>query len=66
MIIPGVCGTMLPVQQGYLGCPYCGAGRLLKVLPETQAENLQVYCRKCKRELIVNIHKGQCYLSRSR
>lgn len=66
MIIPANRGTILPVEQSYLRCPYCGAGRLLKVLPETQAENLQVYCRKCKRELIVNIYEGQCYLSRSR
>lgn len=66
MIVYAECGTMLPVRQGYLGCPYCGAGKLLRILPQTKAVNLQVYCRRCKRELIVNIREGQCYTSQGR
>lgn len=63
MIKDGIRGTMLPVEQGYLRCPSCGARNIQRVLPETRADNLQVYCRRCKRELIVNIRQGQCYLS---
>lgn len=66
MITAAECGTMLPVRQGYLGCPYCGAGKLLRILPQTKAANLQVYCRRCKRELIVDIREGQCYMSQGR
>ena len=64
MINSGSCGIVLATKGGYLACPYCGASRLQRIRPETRAESLQVYCRKCKRELIVDIAEGQCYLSR--
>jgi hypothetical protein len=51
---------IIPVKDGYASCPYCG------IRPETRAENLQIYCRRCKRELIVNIAQGQCYQSQCR
>lgn len=38
-----------------LYCPDCGL-LLCKLLPETEARGLVVFCRKCKRETIVNIH----------
>lgn len=60
------CGIIIPVRDGYVDCPYCGAGRLLRVRPETTASALQIYCRRCKREMIVNIDKGQCFESRGR
>lgn len=45
---------------GWVPCPYCRRNqRLLRVLPDTEARSLQVYCRDCKRELILNIDKGQ-------
>ena len=50
---------MIPVvRDGYLICPYDG-NRIMRVLPKTRAENLQVFCRKCKREYIVNIYRGE-------
>lgn len=52
--------TLSVKTGGWLQCPYCGRNkRLLQVRPDTQAENLQVYCRDCKREMILNIAKGQ-------
>ena len=66
MISPRKCGTMLAVRDGYIECPYCRAGKLQRVLPETQAKQLQIYCRKCKHEMIVDIYMGQCFMSRSR
>lgn len=64
MIKTESCGIILPTKDGYLVCPYCRASRLQRIRPETRAESLQIYCRKCKRELIVDIAEGQCYLSR--
>ena len=31
----------------------------MKVLPETEAKSLQVLCRTCKREIILDIDKGE-------
>ena len=32
---------------------------------KTDAERLPVYCRKCKREMLIDIHRGQSFESRS-
>ena len=64
MIDHQISGTMLAVKDGYLECPYCRASRLQRIWPETEAKHLQVFCRRCKHEMIVNISGGQCYLSR--
>lgn len=59
-------GKMLTVKDGWLTCPVCRRNRrLLRVLPETTAEYLEVYCRDCKTSLIVNIAKGQSVERRS-
>lgn len=36
-------------------CPACGRGKVLKLLPSTQGENIIVHCKVCKKESIVNI-----------
>lgn len=36
-------------------CPACGLGKVLRLMPETRAENLIVHCKVCKKESIVNI-----------
>ena len=41
-------------SRPWLCCPVCGA-RINKLLPQTEAKNLVVYCKKCRRESIVNI-----------
>ncbi len=64
MIASQIRGTMLAVKDGYLECPYCKASRLQRVRQDTEAKRLQVYCRKCKHELIVDMQAGQCYMSR--
>lgn len=45
---------IISAEQKWLTCPKCGK-RLLKVLPDTSARNLLLFCRKCKAENIVNI-----------
>ena len=57
-------GRMLTKKGGFACCPYCGK-KLLRVTPDTEAEALPVQCRQCKRELILNIHRGQSFESRS-
>lgn len=36
-------------------CPRCGRGKVLKLLPTTQAKDLTVHCKICKQESVVNI-----------
>ena len=60
----GRCGKLVTVKDGFARCPWCGA-KLVKVAPETEASSLPVWCRRCKRELIINIDGGQSYLSPS-
>lgn len=55
---------MLPKRGGFICCPHDG-GKLIKIDASTEAERLPVFCRKCKRELIIDIHRGQSYLSQS-
>lgn len=60
-------GKLLTVRDGYLVCPHCRRNkRVIQVSPDTEAVRLRVYCRDCKREIIVDIVEGQCFESRSR
>ena len=52
------------VKDGWLICPGCHK-RLLRVEPNTTAQNLIVYCRNCKRTVMVDIDRGQCFESQS-
>ena len=57
-------GKLLPVTDGWLACPRCQRNRrLMRVNPDTYGRNIQLYCRICKSEIIVNIDKGECFES---
>lgn len=45
----------LVVRCGWVICPICGKGKILKVLPDTVVRQLPRLCKQCKRETIVNI-----------
>lgn len=49
------CGIIV-TTDGWVQCPICKRNkRLIKVLPQTMARCLQVYCRECKSEIILDI-----------
>lgn len=53
------CGK-INVDNGWVTCPECGRNhRLLYVHPETEARHLQIYCKTCRNEIILDISKGQ-------
>lgn len=54
MNISKECGK-IKTNQGWLTCPACGRAKVLRVLPSTEARDLVVYCKVCKKESIVNI-----------
>ena len=57
---------ILTVKNGWLACPICRRNkRLLHVLPETEAECLELYCRDCKARVTVRISKGRSVERRS-
>lgn len=45
----------IKANNGWLICPACGQWKVLRLLPETEAKNLIVYCKRCHRESVVNI-----------
>lgn len=66
MINPAQYGKILTVTDGYLVCPVCRRNkRVMQIRPDTSGERVVAYCRQCKSELIIDIHEGQCFLSRS-
>lgn len=65
LLTPENRGRMVPSEGGFLHCPYCGNPKLLRIAPGTEAMRLPVWCRKCRRELVIDIRRGQSYLSQS-
>ena len=58
------CDTMLPVKKGYILCPQCKAksySRLQKILPQTTATALPLYCPRCKTEYFVDVYEGRSF-----
>ncbi len=54
------CGRLVPVEDGYIGCPYCRRNkRLMRIRPDTFGRNIPAYCRVCKRELKLDIAKDE-------
>ena len=50
----------LVAKNGWLLCPHCGKGKVLRLNPETRAQSLTVYCKICGKETIVNIDECLC------
>ena len=51
----------LVAKDGWLLCPRCGRGKVLRLNSETRARSLTVYCKLCGKESIVNIDECLCH-----
>lgn len=56
----------MAVKDGWLLCPVCQKAKVLRVWPETEGRAIQVYCKRCGRETLVDIDKCQCHVSQCR
>ncbi len=57
-------GKILTVKDGWLECPNCRKnGRVMRVRPDAEGVRLTAYCRVCKKEILIDIHKGACFES---
>lgn len=45
------------IRDGWVICPVCGRGKVLKCLPETTGHNIVIYCKRCGQEAVINIDK---------
>lgn len=46
---------IISAKKTWLICPGCRRQKLARLLPGTQVRNLPLYCRSCRREVVVNI-----------
>ena len=49
---------ILPKRGGYFCCPSCGKV-LMRAIGATVAADVPLYCKKCRREIIVDVYRGQ-------
>ena len=56
----------ITVKNGWITCPNCRRNKkLLRIDPDTEAVGLPVWCKDCKTEIILDIHRGQSVERRS-
>ena len=48
------CGKLV-IRDRWVICPVCRKGKLLKLRPDTTAQNLPCKCKRCGQESLVNI-----------
>ena len=48
------CGK-IKAQRKRLVCPLCNKQTLLFTLPSTEAKSLPLWCKRCEKEVVVNI-----------
>lgn len=47
--------------DGRVKCPRCGNRLQEKLLPQTYAEDMVLYCKRCKHEHVADVHDGAVY-----
>ena len=52
----------LRIKNTRIVCPACKRMTYQVVRTDTEAKNLQVFCRECKWNALVNIADGQCFM----
>ena len=53
-----VSDILYTAQDGYISCPTCGK-KLQRITRETEAENLPIWCPRCRMETIITIHRDR-------
>lgn len=58
-------GRLLAVRGGWIECPNCRKNRrLMKILPDTEGRHIVAYCRDCKKEILIDVKRGESFESR--
>lgn len=45
----------IKTNPGWLRCPICGKHKVLRLEASTEAKDLPVFCKRCGKEIIMNI-----------
>ena len=45
------------IAENWIYCPICESKTRLKVRGDTVLENFPLYCPKCKKETLINLHQ---------
>lgn len=48
------------ITDGWLKCPVCHK-KVMRLLPTTEAKDLIVYCRRCRRESVLDIPNSETF-----
>ena len=48
------------IADGWLKCPVCHK-KVMRLLPTTVAKDLIVYCRRCRRESVLDISNSETF-----
>lgn len=54
LTVSNECVKMTADGNRWLLCPVCKEQKTIRLLPSTQVKALPVYCKRCKKESIVN------------
>lgn len=54
MIKTQTCGKIETNNKWFI-CPQCRKQKLARLLPTTEAKDLPLFCKRCNREVVVNI-----------
>lgn len=56
--------SKISLRDGYVVCPVCDS-KVQRILPNTSAVNLPIYCRRCKLQHVVNIEADRALEART-
>lgn len=53
-------------EEQWIFCPVCQSKTRLKMIPETEASFLPLFCPKCKQETLIHVHERKVYAAADR
>lgn len=51
-------GILFTAHDGFIECPSCRK-KIQRITRETEAENLPVWCPRCRKEIVIEIHRDR-------